>query len=153
MELSLRTPKVGEAKLLTDICLRSKAVWGYDQDFIQACRSELTITEQALLASNTNYAIATLNAEIVGIVQISMQPPYFEIVKLFVEPKWLRRGIGRTLFEWAKQKALESGAEALVVESDPGAANFYRHLGAKDDGVAASGSIPGCVIPRLKIRL
>jgi len=41
----------------------------------------------------------------------------------------------------------------MVIESDPGAAPFYRRMGAVDDGVATSASIPGRTIPRLKLTL
>lgn len=37
----------------------------------------------------------------------------------------------------------------LTVDADPDAAPFYRRMGARDDGQAASGSIPGRLLPRL----
>ncbi len=40
MSLELRGALPGEAGLLTDLCLRSKAVWGYDAAFMAACRSK-----------------------------------------------------------------------------------------------------------------
>ncbi len=30
----LRTPRCDEAAILTELCLRSKAVWGYDEEFM-----------------------------------------------------------------------------------------------------------------------
>jgi len=41
----------------------------------------------------------------------------------------------------------------MQIESDPGAVAFYRRMGAVDDGVARSASIPGRLIPRLKLAL
>jgi hypothetical protein len=41
----------------------------------------------------------------------------------------------------------------MVIEADPDAVGFYRRLGAVDYGTAPSGSIPGRLIPRLKLRL
>ena len=55
--------------------------------------------------------------------------------------------------QWAIGIAENAGAECMVIEADPGAAGFYRRLGAVDDGVAASGSIPGRFIPRLRLPL
>ena len=31
----------GEAAILSDLALRSKSYWGYDADFLEACRDEL----------------------------------------------------------------------------------------------------------------
>jgi len=39
----IRIPKVHELTVLTDLCMRSKAVWGYNKQFMDACRAELTI--------------------------------------------------------------------------------------------------------------
>lgn len=41
----------------------------------------------------------------------------------------------------------------MTIDADPGAADFYRRLGAIDDGVAASTVIPGRFLPRLKLDL
>jgi Acetyltransferase (GNAT) domain len=72
---------------------------------------------------------------------------------LFVEPITLRCGVGRTLFVWAINVAIEKGATRLVIDSDPGAAPFYRRMGAHDLGQAPSGSIPRRMLPRLAINL
>ena len=71
------------------------------------------------------------------------------LLKLFVEPTALRRGIGETLFAWATRAATQQGADRLVIEADPDAAAFYRQMGAKDAGLAPSGAIPGRTLPRL----
>jgi hypothetical protein len=41
--ISLRPARPEEATLLTGLCLRSKAVWGYSDEFMRACRSKLTL--------------------------------------------------------------------------------------------------------------
>jgi GNAT superfamily N-acetyltransferase len=73
--------------------------------------------------------------------------------KLFIEPTALKGGAGRELFAWAQATAKREGARTLVIEADPGAAEFYRRMGASDDGMAPSSSIPGRTIPRLKLCL
>jgi hypothetical protein len=37
-EVRLRAPRLDELEALSDLCLRSKAVWGYDAAFLEACR-------------------------------------------------------------------------------------------------------------------
>ncbi|WP_067619878.1 hypothetical protein [Alicyclobacillus acidiphilus] len=41
--LIVRSADPSEAPVLTDIAFRSKAVWGYDDHFMEQCRDELTI--------------------------------------------------------------------------------------------------------------
>jgi GNAT superfamily N-acetyltransferase len=149
--LLLRRPRPDEAATLTELCLRSKAIWGYNAEFIEACRNELTLTPE--LVRDSQIQIAEEDGAVVGIAQITVDADVAVLDKLFVEPTRLRSSAGRRLFEWATDAARDLGAGIMQIESDPGAAEFYRRMGAVDDGVARSGSIPGRVIPRLKLAL
>jgi hypothetical protein len=40
MPLTIRAPRADELSRLSDLCFRSKAVWGYDAAFTEACRDE-----------------------------------------------------------------------------------------------------------------
>ena len=42
MPLVIRPATIGELPALGDLCMRSKAVWGYDDKFMEACRDELS---------------------------------------------------------------------------------------------------------------
>ena len=150
--MHLRAPSPDEAELLTDLCLRSKAVWGYDAEFMQACRAELTI-RPADLAPDTFRVATTIDDAIVGVVQIVLAGDDAELAKLFVAPGTIGTGIGKALFTWAANEARNRGAMRLWIEADPGAAPFYRRMGATDAGVVPSGSIPGRCLPRLKLEL
>jgi hypothetical protein len=44
--LHLRAGRKDEARWLSELALRSKGHWGYDQAFLDACRAELTLTPQ-----------------------------------------------------------------------------------------------------------
>jgi GNAT superfamily N-acetyltransferase len=148
--LTIRTPRPGEAAMPTELCLRSRAVWGYDREFMQACRDELTLTPNLMQSSRLQ--VAEVEGCIVGVAQVTLNDCGAELDKLFVEPPWLRSGAGRRFFGWAKKIASEAGAVTLVIEADPDAAGFYRRMGAIDDGVAP-GSIAGRLIPKLKLLL
>jgi GNAT superfamily N-acetyltransferase len=122
-------------------------VWGYDNDFMEACRKELTIEPCDL--RSTSIAVAEKNSKIVGVAQIKVVGSEADLLKLFVEPTTLRGGIGRTLFAWATDQARSRGANRLVIEADPDAVPFYRRMGAENCGLAPSGSIAGRMLPKL----
>ncbi|MGI9477750.1 MAG: GNAT family N-acetyltransferase [Hyphomicrobiaceae bacterium] len=147
MTLIIRQPTVDELPTLSDLCLRSKAIWGYDAAFMNACREELTLRQDDFATSHIGVAAA--NAAPVGVVQVVVAGDEADLQKLFVEPTAMRGGIGRKLFGWACDVTRRSGARQLSIEADPDAAPFYRRMGARDDGHAASGSIPGRLLPRL----
>jgi GNAT superfamily N-acetyltransferase len=148
----LRPARPDEAASLTKLCLRSKAVWGYDRDFMAACRAELTLTPEAISASCVEVA-ETDDGRILGLAQLSIHGTVAELDKLFVDPGNLRSGAGSALFTWATAEASRRGASLLMIDADPDAAAFYRRMGAADAGSVPSGSIPGRVIPRLRVEL
>jgi GNAT superfamily N-acetyltransferase len=147
----LRGPRPDEAAALTDLCLRSKAVWGYDSHFIEACRSELTFLPAQLRSPLIQ--VADADGRAIGVVEVVAAGEEAELAKLFVEPASLRAGVGRRLLAWATARARASGAGRMTIDADPGAADFYRRMGAVDDGLVPSGSIPGRLLPRLVILL
>ena len=122
-------------------------MWGYDSNFMEACRRELTIEPPDL--RSTSIAVAEKDGKIVGVAQIKVVGSEADLLKLFVEPTTLRGGVGRTLFVWAIDQATSRGANCLVIEADPDAVPFYRRMGAENCGFAPSGSIAGRMLPRL----
>ena len=42
----IRTAKAEENEALSGLAMRSKAHWNYDADFLEACRQDLTYTQQ-----------------------------------------------------------------------------------------------------------
>jgi N-acetylglutamate synthase-like GNAT family acetyltransferase len=138
--------------MLTELCFRSKALWGYDNEFMQACRDELTLTA-SMMQSSSCFKVAEIDGHVIGVAQVTVKGEPAKLDKVFVEPTRLRSGAGKALFEWAANVARRAGALTMVVEADPNAAGFYRRMGAIDDGTAPSGSIPGRLVPKLRPRL
>lgn len=151
MTCVLRSPTVEELPTLSAFCMRSKAVWGYGSDFMEACRGELTI--EACELQSSSIVVAEEHGNIVGVAQVKVTGSEADLLKLFVEPTMLRGGLGMTLFHWAAGEATALGADRMVIEADPDAAPFYRRMGAKDCGLAPSGSIPGRMLPKLVKKL
>lgn len=118
---------------------------------MEACQDELTITPGML---NSSYLqVAESDGCLIGVAQVTLEADFAELSKLFVEPTRLRCGAGRQLFEWAARTAREAGASELSIGADPQAAGFYRRMGAIDTGTVPSISIPGRMLPLLKLRL
>ena len=149
--LNLRRPRVEEADALSSLCLRSKAVWGYDEAFLEACRSELTLTPSQLC--NGWFRVAEVEGEVLGLVQLALAGDTAELEKLFVRPESLNRGIGTALFAAAAEAARAAGAGQLVLAADPGAVPFYERQGARKAGKVPSGSIAGRWLPRMVLEL
>jgi GNAT superfamily N-acetyltransferase len=147
--IQLRDARQDELSRLGELCLRSKAVWGYDDAFMAACRTELTLHPDEL--QSTHLQVAERGTTVVGLVQLKVTNTDANLLKLFVEPALLGSGIGRLLLEWATSTARALGAVRMIIEADPGAATFYERMGARHAGFAPSQSIPGRMLPRMQM--
>ena len=76
---------------LTRLCLRSKASWGYDEEFMAACRSEVTMTPDMVTASAV--MVAEIDGRVTGVAQLIVRGSIAELDKLFVGPDCLRSGV------------------------------------------------------------
>ncbi len=142
----LRPPNKTELSEVSELCLRSKAYWGYDEAFMISCRDELTLTEADLC--NDKVAVAEDRIGLAGVVQVSNDQTGCYLEKLFVDTDRIGQGVGKILYEWSISAAREFGAKELIVEADPDAAPFYERMGCQRKGQANSGSIQGRILPR-----
>ncbi|MBU1286810.1 MAG: GNAT family N-acetyltransferase [Alphaproteobacteria bacterium] len=149
--MRLRPPSHYEYATLTDLCMRSKAVWGYPDDMLEEFRAELTIAEEDVESSIV--IVADDIRGIAGVAQVALDGQTAWLEKLFVEPTRLGEGTGQMMYVWACRVAQDSGAADLVIDCDPDAMKFYTRMGAEPDGEAESPSISGRMLPRLVHRL
>ena len=146
--VTIRDARADECEELTALALASKAYWGYDGAFMEACREELTLTASDL--DRGVIRVAERKGEIVGFHGV-LFTPQAELEWLFVLPAAIGSGVGRALFEDASTVARDRGARRLEIGADPNAEAFYLAHGAQRVGEVASASIPGRVLPLLEL--
>jgi len=126
--MEIRPAQSTEAGSLTKIAQSAKAYWGYPAAWLHEWRDLLTITPHFIEANETFAAV--VEGEIVGFYSLLVHEGTLRLEHLWVAPEQIRRGIGRQLFEHAGGRARAHGAPSLIVEADPNAETFYRHMGA-----------------------
>lgn len=140
-----------EAGELTQLAVRSKAHWGYDEAFLASCHDELTVIPSD--CDGVRVMVAEKNDDVVGFYQLAGESGTGELVALFVDPPSIGTGIGKSLFVHALKRARELEMNSLIIDADPGAEPFYVRAGARRIGAVPSGSIKGRVLPQLEIRV
>ena len=150
----IRLALPGEAALLSRLCLRSKAHWGYDAEFLERASRSLQIDPAAIDAGRVFVATGA-GGEPVGVADCCAlpEPGTFDLLHLFIEPSALRQGVGRALFEAACAWCVAQGGRRLLIQSDPNAALFYQRLGARPIGETPSDAVPDRMLPLLEYRL
>lgn len=151
MSVLIRPARATEAELLSALALRSKAHWGYDAEFLEACEEELTVVAGEV--AERRAMVADRDGEILGFTTLEGQPPTGVLGMMFVEPQAIGQGVGRLLFEHTVAVARELGFTRLTIDADPHAEPFYRAMGAVRAGSAPSGSLAGRMLPRMIVSL
>ncbi|SDY14110.1 N-acetylglutamate synthase, GNAT family [Micromonospora pattaloongensis] len=144
-----RAARTDEAEQLTELALRSKSHWGYDEVFLEACRAELTLRPEELAARRI--VVAELAGRVLGFYGVEGAPPHGELGHLWIDPASIGTGMGRRLWEHAMGTARAAGFTRLMIEAEPYAEGFYLAMGAVRVGETPSGSVPGRVLPLLHV--
>jgi GNAT superfamily N-acetyltransferase len=143
---AIRPARAGEASSLTALCLRSKAHWGYDAEFMGLCVPSLTVREESIAEGRV--LVATNEAgRTVGTVSVGRDGDDAELALMFVDPAAIGGGTGRTLFEAAVPLARGLGYRRMTILADVNAAPFYERMGARFLRNAPSDAIPGRSLP------
>ena len=141
----IRDARESDCDALSALAFASKAHWGYDDAFMEACRVELTVTPDDF--ERASLRVAEQDGSIIGFHAVDDH----EIVWFFVSPTRMRTGVGSLLFADACTVARARGVTNLRIEADPNAVPFYERMGATRIGVAPSTSVPGRDLPVLTI--
>jgi GNAT superfamily N-acetyltransferase len=147
----LRAAKPDEAAQLGEIALRAKGYWGYDEEFLNACREELTFGAADI--EQRRIVVAEAAGAVVGFYSLDGQPPEGELGNMWIEPGAIGTGLGRRLWAHAIETAQTVGFKELTIEAEPNAEGFYLAMGATRTGETPSSSIPGRVLPLMTFRV
>jgi GNAT superfamily N-acetyltransferase len=142
----VRNAKPGESESLTALCVRSKAHWGYDAEFMRLCMAALTVSEASIAAGRVLVATDAAGRTI-GTVSVAEDGDLAELALMFVDPPAMGGGTGRTLFEEAVSLARRLGYRRMTILADPNAAPFYERMGARFVRNAPSDAIPDRSLP------
>lgn len=150
-EALFRNGGPADAAVLSALALRSKALWPYDEAFIAACKDELTYSEAQLEDRHMIFRVAEIDKVVAAFAALDLRKAgEEELLALFVDPLFVRQGLGQQLWRDAVRVATSRGVRALQIASDPYAEPFYAAMGARRIGGIASQSIAGRVLPLMR---
>ena len=133
--MKMRFARVRERAALQELMRRSSLVWEEHRAALLAHPDAIEVPERLL--RDKRVRVAELDQQVVGFSQVlEARRGVVELDGLFVEPAYMRRGIGRALVIDAAQRAARDGAHAMEVTANPRAEGFYRKAGFETTGRA-----------------
>lgn len=150
MDIIIRPARPLEAGQLTELSLRSKQSNDYNDEFMDACREELTVTPERI--EGNEYWVAEAD-HICGCACLSRSTVDHsgEVHAFFIEPAHQRQGIGTLLWDALLQRVQQRGLTQLFLDADPFATAFYESLGFEKICETPSGPIAKRMIPRMRL--
>lgn len=133
---TIRKANLDEGKCLSELTLRSKAYWGFSQEFLNKCRPHLVIDEKYI--SEWIVRVLETNEELVGYFSLKVIGRENRLDNLWLEPKFIRKGYGSILLRDAIQTARKIGWSSFRMAVDDHALEFYEKKGAKVIGQVQS---------------
>lgn len=131
--LKIEEAQKKDAEAFTELTLRSMNYWNYGAEQIEKWRDKLTISSKHI---NENQIYKLLVAEdLVGFYSYKEEKNYVaKLNYLFVEPKCIGSGYGKTLMNDFLNRLKKEKYEKVVLDSDPNAEKFYQYFGFKTIG-------------------
>lgn len=147
----IRKARREEAGILTDLSMRSKAYWGYDDAFMAACTEALRVPEDAIEKYSTY--VAEDGGRVAGYFMLIVEDDKGYLESLFVEPEYIGHGLGKLLWDELMEVAKEAGVYEFTIDADPHAEGFYIRMGAEKEGEKESSVFKGRMLPRLRMKI
>jgi ribosomal protein S18 acetylase RimI-like enzyme len=124
--MKFRTAVIDDLETLNDLCLKSKAHWGYSDDWMAMWVNDLTLNKEEF--SQQNILVIEIGGELIGFSSIIESQENYEILHLWILPGYIGKGYGKKLLEKTIDRFV-TVEKPIVVEADPNAKAFYRSQG------------------------
>ena len=152
MTFRVRLAVPEETPVLTDMVVRSKFHWGYDEKYRALLASILTVSRERAHAGDCWVAEAE-TGEPAAVCQFDSgaRPPHLDL--LFVDPLYIRKGAGSLLLDTLITNARSRGITRFDLDADPNAAAFYLSKGGRIIGERESRIVRGQFLPVVEFML
>ena len=144
--MKIREAVLAEANELSELAIHSKATWDYSEEFILACKEDLTITE-AYIKNNFVYVLEDDSTKI-GFFSFLRNENALDF--LYIYPSYKGKGYGKILWRFVVEQANKLGLKSFTIDSDPNAKGFYLKMGAKLIGETPSTVFKDRLLPLLQ---
>ncbi|PWE16809.1 GNAT family N-acetyltransferase [Marinicauda salina] len=145
----LRPARSDERDALDALILRSKAWWGYDAAMMAVMARWLRADPDAI--EDGRCRVAEAGEQRLGVAQLGrLENGAVELELLFIDPAAIGSGVGRALYDWAREAARRAGATRMTILADPQSRGFYEAMGARFVEDRPSQAVPGRTLPWLE---
>ena len=127
VDVSIRFAAAADTTALSALYRRSSLSNEGDRENLLAHQDALKLSVAPVVEQRVR--VAVVDDRIVGFATVLVTESVGELEDLFVDPDWMRRGIGRALVCDAVARARECGVTRIEVTANGHALDFYESVG------------------------
>lgn len=142
----LRPARISEAVILTELAVESEAYWGEDKAFLSCFRDQYAVTKDFI--EKNRVFILEAEYRIVGFYGIIPQGESAVLQYFYIRRSMIGHGYGKVLWIHMVSQCQLLGVDRIEFVTSPGAAPFYKKMGAKEVAIVASNLRKGRMIPK-----
>ena len=143
MTVAIRTAVLSDMESLRAIFRNASLSNEGDRDHLLAHPEALVLSDAGVRQGRTRVATAPDSDEAVGFASWLVNDEIIELEDLFVDPRWMRGGVGRSLVADAVAIAKGQSFVRLEVTANPHAQAFYEAAGFTADQMVETDFYPG----------
>ncbi len=152
MTFGVRLAVPEETGILTDLVVRSKFYWGYEEKYRATLMTILAVSREKASVGDCWVAEAETGKP-AGVCQFNSNatPPHLDL--LFVDPAYIGQGVGSLLFDTLISNARRRDFTRFDLDADPNATAFYLGKGGHIIGERESRIVRGQFLPVIEFTL
>ena len=150
--MTIEKARKKDARILTDLTIRSKSYWDYSAEQIMSWKDDLTITT-AYIDKNEVYKLTNKHNIIIGYYSyIFLNNAVIKLDNLFIDPPYIGHDYGTLLMNDFLKRIKSLKFEKVTLDADPNAEKFYHKFGFKTVGKLKS-TVENRFLPIMEIKI
>ena len=150
--MTIEKARKKDARILTDLTIRSKSYWDYSAEQIMSWKDDLTITT-AYIDKNEVYKLTNKHNIIIGYYSyIILNNAVIKLDNLFIDPPYIGHDYGTLLMNDFLKRIKSLKFEKITLDADPNAEKFYHKFGFKTVGKLKS-TVENRFLPIMEIKI
>lgn len=149
--INIRSAKIDEYEILTNIAIESESFWDYGSDHIEKFKSVYKVTEEFI--SNNSTFVIEKDGNIVGFYGFIIENNVPSLEYLYIEPQYINKGYGKLLWNHMVENCNKNSIKGFSIVTSSQTKEFYTKMGAVQVGEIESLVQNGHKIPLLTYTL